>query len=60
MEIQEKFLLQERNLLKSKLKEIIEESKQNIDQKMQILTSLMISIKEENEKIISKCKSINK
>lgn len=56
MEIQEKFL-QERTLIKNKLKEYVEESKQNIDQKMEQLSSIIKSIKEENEKIFLKCKS---
>lgn len=55
MEEKPKMVL-ERNLIKQKLKEYIDESKRNIDSKMEKLTSLIKEIKEENEKVIIKCK----
>jgi hypothetical protein len=43
-------------ILKAKLEEFIFESKKNIDSKIQKINKFLLSMKEENEQIISKSK----
>ena len=40
----------------NKISEFINDSRSNIDNKMKIILKLLLSIKEENEQIILKCK----
>ncbi len=48
--------INERTLLENKLNDIITISRNNIDNKMKLITNLLLSIKEENEKTMSKSK----
>ena len=43
--------------LTSKLNELVNISRKNIDNKMRLITDLLLSLKEENEKIIAKSKN---
>ena len=43
--------------LTSKLNEFVNISRKNIDNKMRIITDLLLSLKEENEQIITKSKN---
>ena len=47
-------------ILKAKLEEFITESKKNIDSKIQKINSYLLLMKEQNENIITKSKSLNK
>ena len=46
----------EKKYLENKLKEFINDSRKNIDNKMKIIIKLLSSIKEENEQILLKSK----
>lgn len=48
--------INEKTLLENKLNDIITISRNNIDNKMKLITNLLLSIKEENEKTMSKSK----
>ena len=43
--------------LTNKLNELVNISRKNIDNKMRLITDLLLSLKEENEKIIAKSKN---
>lgn len=45
----------DKNIIKSFLKEYIEDSRSSIEKKSQEMISLITSVKEENEQRISKC-----
>ena len=48
--------INERTLFENKLNDIITISRNNIDNKMKLITNLILSIKEENEQTMSKSK----
>ena len=48
--------INERTLFENKLNDIITISRNNIDNKMKLITNLILSIKEENEHTMSKSK----
>jgi hypothetical protein len=43
--------------LTNKLNELVNTSRKNIDNKMRLITDLLLSLKEENEQIITKSKN---
>lgn len=48
--------LKEQNIFKLKIREFAEESKQVIEYKMKLINSLILSLKDENEKLVTKSK----
>ena len=50
--------LNDKNNIENKVNDMINISRNNIDNKMKLITNLLLSLKEENEQIISKSKYI--
>ena len=46
----------EQNIFKLKIRAFAEESKQVIDYKMKLINSLILSLRDENDKLVSKSK----
>ena len=51
--------INEKEIFENRLNDIINESRNNIDNKMKLIINLLSSIKEENEQIMSKSKYIS-
>jgi hypothetical protein len=48
--------INEKEIFENRLNDIINESRNNIDNKMKLITNLLLTLKEENEQLISKSK----
>ena len=53
-----KVKINEKEIFENRLNDIINESRNNIDNKMKLIINLLSSIKDENEQIMSKSKYI--
>jgi hypothetical protein len=51
--------INEKEIFENRLNDIINESRNNIDNKMKLIINLLSSIKDENEQIMSKSKYIS-
>ena len=51
--------LNDKSNIENKINDMINISRNNIDNKMKLITNLLLSLKEENEQIISKSNYIN-
>lgn len=47
--------MNDKKSLENKINELVNNSRNIIDQKMKLINNLLLSIKEENENIINKC-----
>jgi hypothetical protein len=54
-----KVKINEKEIFENRLNDIINESRNNIDNKMKLIVNLLSSIKDENEQIMSKSKYIS-